>query len=56
VFTFFRGIHLAVIHTRPDILTQLLALVATDNRLLPALDEQNRLYQVLMSLQNVCVW
>jgi ankyrin repeat protein len=41
---------LAVIHTRPDILTQLLALVATDNRLLPALDEQNRLYQTALHL------
>ena len=41
-----RGFHLAVIHSRPDVLTQLLALVATDSRLQPAVDEQNSLYQV----------
>ena len=40
------GVHLAVIHSRPDILTQLLALVSTDDRLRVALDEQNSLYQV----------
>ena len=40
------GIHLAVIHSLPDILTQLLALVASDVRLQPVLDEQNSLYQV----------
>ena len=36
-----------MIHSRPDILTQLLALIATDGRLRVALDEQNSLYQVL---------
>ena len=36
-----------MIHTRPDILTQLLALVAIDSRLQPVLDEQNQLYQVM---------
>ena len=46
-----RGLHLAVIHARPDILTQLLALVASDARLQPALDEQNSLYQVIIQLK-----
>jgi hypothetical protein len=43
------GFHLAVIHSRPDILIQLLALVSTDARLRVALDEQNSLYQVCIS-------
>jgi hypothetical protein len=46
---YYSGFHLAVIHSRPDILIQLLALVSTDARLRVALDEQNSLYQVCIS-------
>jgi ankyrin repeat protein len=44
------GFHLAVIHSRPDILIQLLALVSTDARLRVALDEQNSLYQTALHI------
>lgn len=37
---------MAVIHSRPDVLDQLLLLVASDSRLSGALEEQNGLYQV----------
>ena len=37
---------MAVIHSRPDILSQLLSLVVSDVRLQSSLDEQNCLYQV----------
>lgn len=45
-FVLCRGLHLAVIHSQPDVLDRLLYLMTKEPMLQAVIDEQNALYQV----------
>ncbi len=47
-FVLCRGLHLAVIHSQPDVLDRLLYLMTKEPMLQAVIDEQNALYQVCL--------
>ncbi len=55
-FVLYSGLHLAVIHSQPEVLDRLLYLMTKEPMLQSVVDEQNALYQVCVVMWNAILY